>query len=409
MKRLVMFIAGVMCTLSLGAHAWALECDSTADCPDGQLCEMADCPAIACDPDDADCVQPDCPESGECTDEGSNGGWESTCETDADCPAGFACEVVGGMSTTCPAGEDCDPVNVQIYGCKPAPCDTDADCAGELVCVTETIGCDDLAMGVPDCAGEDCPPEEEVPPCEPTVVGKCGPKWAAPCEVSADCGEGFECIPEVYESCSSNGSDGTDPATDVPMPPVPDPSSDEETPDDEDKDSGDEDGMPAQPGEGNDEGDDEGDDDVNCETVETGQNICKPLEVVCNTDEDCTLEGWTCRADKVSPVSVACPPDEEDCEPEPEEPVASEGLCVPPGWDAYGGGSGGMNFDDKTIGNTDIVNEEGQGPQANTEEPNGDSSDDGGCNTGQSQGGLFLSLLVLFLAVVTRRREVQQS
>ena len=392
MKRLVMLIAGAVCTLSLGAHAWALECDSTADCPDGQLCEMVDCPAIACDPDDPDCVQPDCPESGECVDEGSNGGWESTCETDADCPDGFACEVVGGMSESCPAGEDCDPVNVQIYGCKPAPCDTDADCAGE-----------------------DCPPEEEVPPCEPTVVGQWGPKWVAPCETAADCGEGFECIPEVYESCSSNGSDGTDPATDVPMPPVPEPAPDEETPGDEEDSSddkegsedGSEGGMPAEPGD-----DDEDDEDPDCETVETGQNICKPLEVACNTDEDCTIEGWTCQADEVAVSTVACPPDEEDCEPEPTEPVSTEGLCMPPGWGTYGGGSGSMNFDDKEAGNANNPGGESPAePTGNALDPSDAdaSSDDGGCNTGQSQGGLFLSLLVLFLAVVTRRREVQQS
>ena len=67
MKPILTFLTGACCTLLLVSHTWALQpaegspCESNIDCPEGQICEMSDCPAIDCDPDDPDCEQPACP------------------------------------------------------------------------------------------------------------------------------------------------------------------------------------------------------------------------------------------------------------------------------------------------------------------------------------------------------------
>ena len=412
MKRLLIFLTGVCCAIILGTHAWALQpaegsaCQSNGDCPDGQVCEMTDCPAIACDPDDPDCEPVDCPEEGVCVDAGSNG-WESTCETDADCPAGFACEVVGGMSEACAAGADCpEPETTEIYGCRPASCETDADCGGDLVCIEYETDCEDVTLSVPDCAGEDCPPEEENPPCEPATEGQCGPKWAAACEQAADCGEGFECVVELIDTC------GGVPDTDVPS--VPAPAPEPEDGEEEGSDEADEEGAGSEGGAGESKpfnpDDEEGDDEEDCEPEESDSKVCEPIEVACSTDADCTIEGWTCQDNGgVVKVAATCPEGEEDCEPETEEPVASEGVCLPSDWNSYGGDAPGISLDEK--GTTDTNTGEGsqEPPTSPGDADAGGTTDDGGCNAGKSQGGLVLALFALFLAVLTRRREVSQS
>ena len=422
MKPILTFLTGACCTLLLVSHTWALQpaegspCESNIDCPEGQICEMSDCPAIDCDPDDPDCEQPACPQEGTCVDGGDNG-WESSCETDADCPAGFECDVIGGVSEACAAGADCpEPETTLIYGCKPASCDTDADCAGDLVCITYEVGCDDITVSaVPDCAGEDCPPAEEPPSCEPTTEGVCGPKWAAPCEEAADCGEGFQCVAEVVDNCGEVpiSSDGA-----VPMPaPAPDtPDEDSDSSDGEDgQDEGSSEGSagdgatPADPEEG------EGDPEEDCEPENTGVMICEPIAVACNTDADCAIEGWTCQLiGTVSVAAVPCPADDPDCDPtpEPEDSSVTEGMCVPPGWDTYGGGGPGGVLSDKGTEENAETNNDGQeqGAPTNSDSQAGaTSTDDGGCNAGKSQGGLVLALFALFLVVLTRRREVVQS
>ena len=428
MKHVLTFLC--MCAgIALGTQAWALqevpstECSSNADCADGQVCELEPCPMIDCDPDDPDCVVPECSDTGTCVD-GPDDGWGSSCETDADCPQGFECGVVGGVSEACAAGEDCpEPTVVEIYGCVPASCETDADCEGAFVCITYENDCEDIAIGAPDCAGEDCPPPPEIEPCEPTTEGVCGPKWAAPCEKAADCGEGFQCVPEVVDTCGSTpiSSGGAVPSPAPDAPPT-EPADDEEGSEGASSGSDGAEGtdsegdgagaMPAEPAEGDEPIEDD------CQPEETGKNICEPIEVACNTDADCALDDWTCQSmGTVTVVAMPCPEDDPDCNPvpEPDEPVASEGVCVPPGWNTYSPGGGGVALSEQGAGdkNSDSTSAPPSTPgdteEASDDGSSGPSVDDGGCNAGKSSGGLVWAILSLFFGIAVRRRSAAEN
>jgi hypothetical protein len=317
------------------------------------------------------------------------------CETDANCPDGMVCEVVGGVSVACPPGEDCPGESKDIYGCVPAPCDTDTDCGGKLVCIEVQLPCADTAVSTRvDCpAGEDCSEEEpaaEAEPCEPTSVGLCGPKWAAPCASDGDCGDGFTCTPVVEEDCAaggrSDGSSGKAPA------PTPDPDGDDESePDGDGDESGEgEGGAPARP---------VSPEEPDCETVETGLNYCKPQTIGCESDEDCP-SGWDCEKENVTIAVPDCPPDIPDCgngaEPAPE--ADESGQCIPDGWytwDVDGGSHWGGDEDSLNTG-------EPKGPEDPSPEVISGSGSKGplGCGGGPSHvpplGWLFIILVLGF-------------
>ena len=236
------------------------------------------------------------------------------CTKDADCPQAQVCEVVGGMTSGCAAGEDCVPETTEIFGCVPAPCETNADCSGETVCIFIEAECEDVAVSMAPCPpDEECEPLPEPEPCEPVIEGRCGPKWLAPCDTAADCGAGFKCMPETEEVCEGRTDSATDTADGT----------------DEPTDSDDSDGSAGAPPEGEMRIPRE----PRCETVETGVNRCFPEVTECFSDADC-LEDWTClKAPMIGGAPVPdCPPDE-DCgdsdgfAPPPEE--EQKGACVP--------------------------------------------------------------------------------
>src|SRR6188768_2600375 len=71
---------------------------------------------------------------------------QSSCSADSDCVKGWTCQVSGGAGCTAPAcapGEKCEPqasdcASVEFKSCQPAPCQSDSDCAEDMVCYTHT-------------------------------------------------------------------------------------------------------------------------------------------------------------------------------------------------------------------------------------------------------------------------------
>lgn len=202
---------------------------------------------------------------------------------DTTCEAGFEC--VTGQSA-CPAiacaeGEECEIASCETeeYSyCERAACSSDADCGEYMVCGTFTNGCAtvDVAECPPDTECEPVKPE----PCEETQFSQCTPKWELPCEVAADCGEGFDCKP--IESCSCSGSAGSEGggSAGAPAPavdggtadgtePAADPATSELVAPDR---------LPA---------------DCTCEP--TDESYCAVQETECATAADCPAD-WTCEA-----------------------------------------------------------------------------------------------------------------
>ena len=446
-------------------------CTSDADCGDGEYCAFG--PTAGSSPsgsgessgsaggmpepaddtedeEDEEDGEEDTPMPGETVTEGTcmplGGGWESECETDADCPTGMLCEEAGLMSSSvatpgcvCPEGEpdcDCDDGDPMppsepetYYACVPAPCETDADCDGGLVCVTQTwdecgpIGVPGGAPMRPDCDPDDpeCKPgadsgdegmggsegfAPEEGDCETVSESYCMPPYLAPCEADEDCGEGFSCVEEESCGCedvavSSDSDSGAE------MPSMEEPADDDE---------------------GGDEG--EGEDEDNCSCVPTGEMICELEDLPCTDDADCAIEGWSCQ---IAPSLIACTIDDDTMEEICDEPEASEGQCVPPEWGGNGGEMGisgttatgsaeeSASNDDNSSerpadpgDGTDDLGTDGSGDAGGDDEPapGGDGAtepeaeDEGGCQGGsQSQGGL-IALMLFAMAVLTRRERV---
>ena len=426
-RRPVALVFTLMVALGWTLSAQALMampevCTSDEDCLDGQLCLMKPCPTTICDPDDANCDPEPCPEEGECVwqEDDPWGGWESECEEDADCPAGFAC-VEGGWATiadagtacVCPDGvpeEECDcpepeedpamPEVIEVYmACEPKDCEVDSDCGDDLLCVLVTEECAGVMVPTPDCPpGAECPEPEAPEPCEPETYGMCAPTWLAPCETDSDCGEGFACIPE--EVCWCSGSGGTGSSGGVPGEPgkVPPPEPGED-------DGGDDDSggapMPEPVDEDEDDPEDPAEPDCGCEP--TGQNICQLEQMDCGDDGDC-MSGWTCLADyaKAAPCwmdsdgNTNCPESSS-----PGEPTDVAKACFPPDYEAWAssGGYGG--------GTATGLAESSPDPQAPVDDGDtaggGSSGGGGGCQGSGLPTGSWMLVLLSLVAVMRRR------
>lgn len=218
------------------------------------------------------------------------------CESDSDCVDGFVCELmeIGVCSAgACPDGEECPEPEcyTETLGvCVPTTCTSDADCGEGLLCMAVTFDdCPDIATAPPCSEGEECPEPEPVeePECETTTENYCLPPYVAPCAADADCGEGFECVEEELCGCSGYDPEGPEPQ------------------------------------------------EPDCFCEPSGENVCSPVEVECETDDACP-SGWTCGDGGDEPVTCAIDSEgNEHCdEPDPDE----MGLCFPPYWelDWYG-------------------------------------------------------------------------
>lgn len=275
------------------------------------------------------------------------------CASDLDCEVGEACQVLETACAGCPVDDPlcaptvCDGVGKCVVGGEdpPAGCASDADCAGDDVCVTETwescVGggcvCPDDGDGNPDndppC---DCPPPEQ-PTCTSETVSFCGARWLDGCAVAADCGPGFTC--EAVELCSCAVSS--------------DPSVPEE---------------------------------CSCET--SGELTCVLEPIVCASDADCP-DGLVC-VDQLGAAPCALEEDGTvDCGDTTND---TERLCAPEGFTEQGGVV-------RAEGSTDPG--EGEG-----EDDGGDDEDDGfiRIDCGQTGATGALPLATLALALIRRRR-----
>lgn len=345
-------------------------------------------------------------------------GWDSECEEDSDCPAGMVCDAIAMSSSAsdmpeciCDNGrEGCDCAtegsssgsgSEVIMGCVQKACESDADCGGELVCITETweicapqlSGAAPCDTDDPECGAEDEGFAPEEPECETQSESYCAPKYMAPCELDTDCGEGFTCIEEELCACDSNDVE------DVALEP---------------DFRGEEEGAPKEePEEMNRE---EEDSDCSCEF--TGEMICELDELPCSSDADCTIDGWVCEQSKApNTCAVDEASGEEVCEEE-----SSVGQCFPGDWNS--GGSMGVDLgvesalsasddaesSEPSGANASASGEAGAGSASGGEgssaDPEADASseDEGGCQGApRSQGG-FLLLLLCALAALRARR-----
>lgn len=194
-----------------------------------------------------------------------------SCASDADCPAGTVCEVVGAggcavpdcqPDADCDLAVACDPV--EIFQCVPGPCQVDADCPAGTKCAHEEYGsCSNVA--VPSCPPEaDCgePPPPQEPACETKVISECRMRWEGNCSSDAECGPGFAC--QKAEICTCQGAaPSMEPGAGAEYVPPADPI---------------------------------------CDCQYDGTAYCQPLELPCDSDSDCG-DGLSCQ---VVSAGVTC-------------------------------------------------------------------------------------------------------
>jgi len=327
---------------------------------------------------------------------------QNECATDADCPLGLSCvelEAPVDAAPPCDPDTDCNPDALVDAGagggsmmlCQfvPVSCASATDCAEGLTCFTVTIeecsggGTVDCADGDPDCV----PMEPTEPDCTSTEQGYCVPPYVPPCEVDADCGEGFDCV--EAQACACNGGGGTDVGDPV-DPAAQDAGSAEPS-------SG-ADGGSAEPAPDVDGGsaapviDVDGGTDVlppdgdagapDCTCEPTGERMCEVRDLPCLIDDDCPA-GLVCGND--APVACTVDPDGgTSC----EEPDPADMRCMIPGGLGGGGdvligentGDGDSDPQDPVVGDGD-----GDGDTGATGDGDGDGDGDTGA-TGDGDG-----------------------
>lgn len=290
------------------------------------------------------------------------------CETDDDCLKGYACaqDVYQTCSApVCPEGEKCiyepECEQQEYKSCQPLPCISDDECAEDMVCLTETYERCSTSGGSCDEEGN-CFAAEE-PSCETITESGCVPRYEAPCEQDADCGEGFNCVEQ--ESCWCQGSTGTfsgaggssgssgeadvEPLPDIERPGIQDAGADEPAPPPDQEESE----QYADPDGGIDQ-EDIVETDCGCE--KTGEFRCEMKDIACESADDCP-ERWSCEAlpnpgmcrasiDEDGGVTTSCT----------EESDVVEKQCQPPYVDLFGNG----------VGRDGIYWEEGQTNSAST-------------------------------------------
>lgn len=217
--------------------ASAKTCTTDAECNPNQKCEETGSISIgACPPCAPDMECPACdpaPEQGEVTHECVD--QPIGCTTDADCPSYLSC-VANNAGVDCPpceAGTECPPCaptqtdDQKFCQYVQRSCETDAECGAGFACIAS--GAETCVGSAPTCApNEDCPAPPE-PVCTKDETKSCQLQIVQ-CSTNADCPTDFSCEEVTEGGCSgstgsgssggaSTGSGGgTDPAPPAPTP-----------------------------------------------------------------------------------------------------------------------------------------------------------------------------------------------
>lgn len=217
-KKQVMALCGfgLVSFGALGAlSAQESECQTDADCGEGQICEIYGGVGVAC-PELPPCDGDDCPDEIECQEEFEEFGACVTapieCDSDADCPTGLTCvsySTDGGVACTedSEGNVDCDEVSESFEEsyCDfvPQECETDGDCPDNFECVA-------VASSGEDCPDIACPPGEDCPDFEcdeefEEILG-CVPEQIE-CETDSQCPDDWTCY--AFEETYCEGSTGS--------------------------------------------------------------------------------------------------------------------------------------------------------------------------------------------------------
>lgn len=154
-------------------------CTTSADCGAGQLCR------------DEVCV-------------------ENVCESAADCPAGFDCDLLTGTcfhaaptlctsNADCPSGRVCEVGSGACVGCL-----ADTDCGPGLICNPQTSECESDG-GAPCATKYDCPAGQI---CKGSPRLCQAPRFDNACNADLDCAAGFVC--SFGKECVSGCADPRD-------------------------------------------------------------------------------------------------------------------------------------------------------------------------------------------------------
>ncbi len=238
---------------------------------------------------------------------------------DQTCPKNYECasEPSACPEIACADGKDCAPCTGTTQYCAPLPCESDSDCADDMVCYKQT---QETCPTAPPCDnGADCAAPVDTA-CTTETISACVPKYLAPCQADADCGVGFTCEEEQECSCSgsagtgtasggsasgSAGTGGSDGSAPAPTPAAdggaddPPPAADSPPPADS--------GTPTPP---------------DCSCQPSGTKACNLKIVACSVDQGCPA-GWTC-GDNPNGVCSSSSDGSTSCTADPPK------ICLPP-------------------------------------------------------------------------------
>jgi hypothetical protein len=287
-------------------------------------------------------------------------------------------------TTTCEKIEEGTCSTETYYYCEPLPCKDNSACAADMTCHSYTSeACSGGSAVACDSATGDCPVNDVAEECTTTEQSLCVPQWFVPCQVAADCGEGFTC--EESTICSCSGSAGTA-GRDV--------GSGGATSTDDGVVGG---------GSGTTE---------SCTCEGTGTFNCVAKTIACNKAADCPTH-WTCESNPNGTCSSS-PDGSTDCKADPAM------VCIPPYANLFGNGdavrsedsASGVNEGGIVVTSGGKDNDTNGTTPANPEATDGsdtNSSTSSGCSLaespkGSNHRGFILFGLGLALSTLWRRR-----
>ena len=219
-----------LCLQSRPGHC-ATHCSSDADCPSGKGCAIAPCELYGCGfPLEREC-RPKCT----ATDSSSCGAYRceldtlicaAECYNDADCAAGYACNLnehtceASGKGVTCTQDSQCGAFACSFNGKCFSACSSNADCGDGAVC--EGLNCTwpCTTENDPVCGGQKCSVSSQQPLCETSCYNNlnCQPGYHARTSAASEhqlvteladslCGV-YACdynSGHCYAGCSNNG------------------------------------------------------------------------------------------------------------------------------------------------------------------------------------------------------------